>query len=112
MSTTTGPKSALPYPEHDKLGPLGVKTSAIHDPAALRHVLVHAFEAATLDARDAVAATDKSATAAVHQSRKALRRARAVLQLVGAALPNSELRAVKTALQEARRALSTVRDHA
>src|SRR5262249_33676614 len=68
--------------------------------------------AATQDARDAIGAVDTDATAAVHQSRKALRRARAVLGLVGAALPNSEQRAVRTALQEARRALSTGRDHA
>jgi CHAD domain-containing protein len=112
MSTTTGPKPALPYPEHDKLGPLGIKTSAIHDAAALRGALIRAFEAAAQDARDAVAAIDKGAPAAVHASRKALRRARAVLGLVGGALPKSERSAVKTALQEARRALSTVRDHA
>jgi CHAD domain-containing protein len=112
MATTTGPKSALPYSEHDKLGPLGARTSAIHDAAALRNALVHAFEAAAQEARDAVAAIDKgSASAAVHASRKALRRARAVLGLVGAALPKGERSAVKTALQEARRALSTVRDH-
>jgi CHAD domain-containing protein len=112
MSTPTGPKPALPYPEHDKLGPLGTRTSAIHDAAALRGVLVRAFEAAAKDARDAVGAIDKDATAAVHQARKALRRARAVLGLVGAALPKGERSAVKAALQEARRALSTVRDHA
>jgi CHAD domain-containing protein len=112
MATTTEPKSALPYLEHDKLGPLGVKTSAIHDAAALRNALVHAFEAAAHDARDAVAAIDKdSAASAVHASRKALRRARAVLDLVGRALPKGERRAVKTALREARRALSSVRDH-
>jgi CHAD domain-containing protein len=112
MATTTGPKPSLPYPEHDKLGPLGIKTSAIHDAAALRNALVRAFEAAAQDARDAVGAVDKGAPAAVHASRKALRRARAILGLVGAALPKSERRAVKSALQEARRALSTVRDHA
>jgi CHAD domain-containing protein len=112
MSTTTDPKPDLPYPEHDKLGPLGIKTSAVHDAIALRSALIHAFEAAAHDARDAVGAFDKNATAAVHQSRKALRRARAVLGLVGPALPNGEYRAVKTALKEARRALSTVRDHA
>jgi CHAD domain-containing protein len=109
---TTAPKPALPYPEHDKLGPLGIKTSVIHDAAALRDVLVRAFEAAAQDARDAASAADHGAAAAVHQSRKALRRARAVLGLAGAALPKGEHRAVKTALQEARRALSRVRDHA
>jgi hypothetical protein len=113
MVTPSEPKSALSYPEHDKLGPLGAKTSAIQDAAALRGALIRAFEAAAQEARDAVAAIDKgSASAAVHASRKALRRARAVLGLVGDALPGSERRAVKTALQEARRALSTVRDHA
>ena len=111
MATTTGPKPALPYSEHDKLGPLGIKTSAIHDPAALRNALVRAFEAAAQDAKDAVGAVDKSAASAVHDSRKALRRARAILGLVAGALPKSERRAVKGALQEARRALSTVRDH-
>ena len=107
-----GPSPALPYPEHDTLGPLGIKASAIHDPAALRDALVHAFEAAAHDAREAAFAFDKDAAAAVHQARKALRRARAVLGLVRAALPKPEYRAVKTALQESRRTLSSVRDHA
>jgi CHAD domain-containing protein len=113
MATTSEPQPTLSYPEHDKLGPLGVKISAIQDAAALRGSLIRAFEAAAQDARDAVAAIDKgSASAAVHAARKALRRARAVLGLVGGVLPGSERRAVKAALQEARRALSTVRDHA
>jgi CHAD domain-containing protein len=112
MATTTGPKPALPYLEQDKLGPLGIKTSAIHDAAALRNALLRAFEAAAQDARDAVGAVDSGASSAVHGSRKALRRARAILGLVAGALPKSERSAVKAALQEARRALSTVRDHA
>lgn len=109
---TTEQKTALPYPEHDKLGPLGIKTSVIHEPAALRTALLRAFEAAVQEARDAVASVEKSTPAAVHTSRKALRRARAILGLVGHALPSSERRAVRSALQEARRSLSTVRDHA
>jgi len=112
MSTTTDPRPALLFPEHDKLGPLGIQASALNDAAALRHALVRAFEAAVAEARDAADAVDRGATAAVHQSRKALRRARAVLGLVGAALPNGERSAVRAALQQARRALSTVRDHA
>src|SRR5215468_4344959 len=113
MATTSEPQPTLSYPEHDKLGPLGAKTSAIQDAAALRGALIRAFEAAAHDARDAVAAIDKgSAPAAVHASRKALRRARAILGLVAGALPKGERRAVKAALQEARRSLSTVRDHA
>jgi CHAD domain-containing protein len=112
MSTTTAPKPAFPSPVQDELGPLGIKASAVHDAVALRNVLVRSFEAAAQDARDAVAAVDKGAPTAVHDSRKALRRARAILGLVGAALPKGERRAVKGALQQARRALSTVRDHA
>ena len=115
MSTTTEPTPAtpaLPYPEHDKLGPLGVKTSAVSDPVALRSVLVRAFEAAAHGAREAVGAVDKDAATAVHESRKSLRRARAVLALLGPALPKSERRALTSALKEARRALSSVRDHA
>jgi CHAD domain-containing protein len=112
MSTTTGPNAGLSFPEHDKLGPLGIRTSAVNDPAKLRNALVRAFEAAAQGARDAVAAVDKDAVAAVHESRKSLRRARAVLGLVRGALPKSERKALTTALQEARRALSTVRDHA
>jgi CHAD domain-containing protein len=112
MATTSEPKPALPYPEHDKLGPLGIKTSAVHDAAALRNVLLRGFEAAAQEARDSVGAVDKGAPSAVHASRKALRRARAILGLVAGALPKNERRAVKGALQEARRALSTVRDHA
>jgi CHAD domain-containing protein len=112
MATTSETKPTLPYPEHEKLGPLGARTSAIQDPAALRTALIRAFEAAAHDARDAVAAIDKGAApAAVHASRKALRRARAVLGLVAGALPKGERSAVRAALQDARRALSTVRDH-
>lgn len=111
MSPSEPPKPQ-PYPEHDKLGPIGIQTSAIHDPAALRGALIRAFEAAAQDAKDAVARSDKDLAGAVHASRKALRRARAVLGLVARALPKSEHRAVRRALQEARRALSSVRDHA
>lgn len=112
MSTTTGPNAALSYPEHDKLGPLGITTSPIHDPAQLRAALVRAFESAAHGARDAVAAVDKDAPGAVHATRKALRRARAVLSLVRGALPKNERRALTGALKDARRTLSSVRDHA
>lgn len=102
----------LPYPEADKLGPLGTKVSALFDPAELRKALLREFASAVQTAKDAVGAVDKSPTDAVHDARKGLRRARAVLDLVSGALPKSERRAVGKALQEARRALSTVRDHA
>jgi CHAD domain-containing protein len=100
------------YPEHDKLGPLGAKVSALHQPADLRKTLLDEFERAVQAARAAAAAVDRGSATAVHDTRKALRRARAVLSLVSPALPKSESRAVRRALQEARRALSALRDHA
>ena len=103
---------AQPYPEHDKLGPLGIKSSPLHDPTELRSLLVREFEAAAHSARETIGAVERGATNAVHQARKALRRARAILALVEDALPKSERKAVKAALQQARRSLSTVRDHA
>ena len=115
MATTTTSDvkpETLPYPEVDKLGPLGAKVSALYDPAELRKALLREFASAVQTAKDAVAAVDHGATAAVHEARKGLRRARAVLSMVSGALPKSERRAVGKALQEARRALSTARDHA
>lgn len=100
------------YPEHDKLGPLGGKISALHQPTDLRKALLAEFDRAVHAARDAAAAAGHGAATAVHDSRKALRRARAVLSLVAPALPKSERTAVRKALQEARRTLSAVRDHA
>ena len=113
MSTTQPPATAeaLPYPEHDKLGPLGSRASALHDPLELRAKLLDEFNSAVHAARDAAAAVDTGSAVAVHDSRKALRRARAVLSMIASALPKGERRAVKTALQEARRSLSTIRDH-
>lgn len=113
MATTTESKpETLSYPETDKLGPLGGKVSVLHDPAELRKALLREFAAAVQVAKDAVGTVDQGATTAVHSARKGLRRARAILELVAGALPKSERRAVGKALQEARRALSSVRDHA
>lgn len=100
------------YAEDDKLGPLGGKRSLIDDEAELRRVLVAAFKAAADAARQAAASVDESATTAVHEYRKALRRARAVLSLVADALPRNEHKAVLRALRDARRAVGTARDHA
>ena len=114
-TTTTDPKANLPAPpfsEHDKLGPLGAKMSVLDNESELRRALVGEFLATAEAARDAAARVDKGAQAAVHDYRKALRRARAVLTLVSDALPKSERRAVRRALQEARRAVSVARDHA
>lgn len=101
------------YTEHDKLGPLGATQPLLHDETRLRAALVAEFRAAATGAQHAVTELDDAgATKAVHASRKALRRARAVLSLVAGALSKADRRAIKDALQEARRGLSTPRDHA
>lgn len=101
---------ATHYHEDDKLGPLGAKVTALYDPVALRKALLGEFHAAVAKAK--AAATSDTLATAVHESRKALRRGRAVLSMISAALPKSERRAVLRALQEARRSLSIARDHA
>jgi CHAD domain-containing protein len=117
-TTTTTPDGSKvdvvpPFAEHDKLGPLGSgKRSLVEDEAELRRVLVTEFQAAADAARDAAGSVDQGLATAVHELRKALRRARAVLTLTAAALPKSERRAINRALREARRALGTARDHA
>lgn len=104
---------AAPYAEHDKLGPLGSRPSALHDGGELRAKLMAEFTSAVTAARAAAAGADAAGSAsAVHSARKALRRARAVLAMIGDALPKGERGTIRRALQEARRALSTIRDHA
>ncbi len=100
-----------PYQEDDKLGPLGSRTSALHDPLELRAKLLAEFNASVQLARAAVAAVDHGSEKAVHESRKALRRARSVLAMMKSSLPKSERKAVRAALRESRRSLSTIRDH-
>src|SRR5262245_41689584 len=101
-----------PYAEEDKLGPLGGKRAVVDDEAELRRVLVAEFQAAADAARAAAGGVDRNITSAVHEYRKALRRARAVLLLLSDSLPKSERRAVRRALRDARRSLGTARDHA
>jgi CHAD domain-containing protein len=112
MATTEAPAKPLPYPEHDKLGPLGGRPSALHDAVELRAKLLAEFRQSVTAAREAAGAVDEGSSKAVHEARKALRRGRAVLSMLAGALPKSERHAVKAALQEARRSLSTIRDHA
>jgi CHAD domain-containing protein len=119
MATTTksegdnGSKvEAVRYAESDKLGPLGSKRSLVDDEVELRRTLVAEFQATADAAREAAASVNKNPATAVHEYRKALRRARAVLALVAHALPRSERRAVLRALREARRALGSARDQA
>ncbi len=115
MATTTvdpEPHTVPPFSEHDKLGPLGTRTSVLDNDHELRQALIAEFAATAEAAREAAGKVDSNPHSAVHDYRKALRRARAVLSLVAGALPKSERRAVRRALQEARRAVSAARDHA
>jgi len=115
MATTINgetPAETAPYAENDKLGPLGAPVSALRDPADLRKTLLRAFASAVRDAQKAAASVDDHMHEAVHDARKALRRARSVLRMVAPALPKSERRAIEQTLQEARRSMSSTRDHA
>jgi CHAD domain-containing protein len=98
-------------PEHDEIGPLTVA----HDHSGVRLRLLREFRASLDAARTArMAAADSSAdfASAVHDYRKALRRARALVDLVAAQLPKDERKNIIEALRQSRRALSTARDHA
>jgi CHAD domain-containing protein len=118
MVTTIGSENGskveagIPYAESDKIGPLGGKRSIVDDDVELRRILVSEFQATADAARDAAGSIDKAPTTAVHEYRKALRRARAVLALVCHALPRGERRAILRALRETRRALGIARDSA
>ncbi|MEO6772835.1 MAG: CHAD domain-containing protein [Kofleriaceae bacterium] len=103
---------ATTFTEEDKLGPLGTKASVLDNEHELRRLLVAEFAATAESAREAAGKVGSDLNTAVHDYRKALRRARAVLALVAGALPKSERRAVRRALQEARRGVSPTRDHA
>ncbi len=100
------------FHEDDKLGPIGGKTVVLQSDTELRVLMVHEFRDAADSARAAASKVEAGATSAVHESRKSLRRARAVLELIADALPKSERRAVKKTLGDTRRALSAIRDHA
>lgn len=93
-------------------GSVGPRTSPLHDPGELRNALVGEFRGTAHAARDAAAHVDTEPRAAVHAYRKALRRARAVLQLLSRELPKGERVPIRRALQQARRALGFARDHA
>lgn len=99
--------------EHDKLGPLATAPPALstHHRSELRAKLIAEFHSAVNAASDAALRLDEGLAVAVHESRKALRRARAVLAIMAPALPKGERRAVRAALRDARRSLSTIRDH-
>lgn len=104
-----------PIGEHNAISPLesvDPPLSPLVDDVELRAALVGEFRASAQAARDAAANAEGEPRSAVHNYRKALRRARAVLTLVAGDLPKSERAAIRHALRQARRGLGQARDHA
>jgi CHAD domain-containing protein len=109
------PKSstAQAYPEHDKLGPLptsGARAHSLTPDSDLRVVVVTAYRDAIEKARTAAERASSDLDDSVHEYRKALRRARAVLALLRGSLPEDHATQVTDALRNARRAVSATRD--
>lgn len=96
----TSPES---YPEPDQLGHLPSTDS-------LRTRVVRAAAAALTDARLAAATADEDPDLAVLAVRKALRRLRALVDLVARALPKRDRVDLQRGLSEARRLLGPARD--
>lgn len=98
-------EAPAPYPEEDKLGPVPGGSRLGTD---LRATLVAAFRDAIADAQDAakLASTDE----AVHELRKAVRRARATVDLVASTLSRDDRQDLRRALADTRRLLSSTRD--
>lgn len=100
MSSTTEP-----YPERDKLGPLPAPAAD-----ALRARVIRAATDALASARAAELRSTTAPHDAVHEVRKALRRLRALVDLVARTLPRSERTELARGLSQARRSLGPARD--
>jgi CHAD domain-containing protein len=102
-------------PEQDKLGPLATPPPAstspsYGDPVALRAIVLAAVKDALEPARSAKARAGARPAAAVHDVRKAIRRTRAIVDLLGDTLPRRERKDLRKALVQARRSLGPARD--
>jgi hypothetical protein len=102
-------------PEQDKLGPLAspppaATSPSYGDPAALRAIVLAAVNDALEPARSARARAGARPGAAVHDVRKAIRRTRAIVDLLGNTLPRRERKDLRKALVQARRSLGPARD--
>lgn len=100
------------HPGHDKFDSLAKRAPALLDPVELRARLLAAFQSAANAASAAAASVHEGWATAVHDSRKALRRGRALLWTMANVLEKSERAAAKTSLQQGRRSMSAIRDHA
>jgi CHAD domain-containing protein len=96
-------------PDDEKLGPIGPAASRWESSA--RELVIEAFRDATEDAGEAAGKASSDLGKSVHEFRKALRRARAVLALVRQVIRKDEYAAIRTELRSARRAVSAARDH-
>lgn len=121
MSTITplpspSPAKAEPITEPDRLGPLATAppppaaSFSYSDRAAVRALVLDAIREAIEPARAARARAGSAPAAAVHDVRKALRRTRSILDVVGRALPRRERKDIRAALVDARRSLGPARD--
>ncbi len=104
MTTMTAPAAAA-YSEHDRLGPLPTPTND-----ALRARVIRAATDALAAARAAELRSTSAPHEAVHEVRKALRRLRALVDLVSRTLPKSERKDLARGLSQARRSLGPARD--
>lgn len=96
-------------PDDEQLGPIGPPASLWESNA--RELVLTAFRAATADAKEAAGKASTDLGASVHELRKALRRAGAMLALVRPVLRKDEHAAIRNELRTARRAVSATRDH-
>jgi CHAD domain-containing protein len=108
------PAKAEPIAEPDRLGPLATPqtptATSYADGAAVRALVMSAIRDAIEPARAARTRVHSAPAAAVHDVRKALRRIRSILELVGGALPRRERKDIRAALVDARRSLGPARD--
>ena len=100
------------YTEPEKLGPLGTRTSVLFNGVDLRTTIINELREAIERARRAAGEVRANPATAVHEYRKALRRARALLALIEDELPRDERKVIRDVLRSARRAVSAVRDQA
>jgi CHAD domain-containing protein len=91
---------------------LATALAGLSDETTLRRLVFGQLEAAGQAAIAAAADIEKRGPRAVHDYRKALRRARAMLALLSEALPGAASRTARRTIRDARRALGDARDHA
>ncbi len=100
--------TTTPAPDDEKLGPIGPAASRWESSA--RDLILEAFRTATTEAGTAAGKASKNLGTSVHELRKALRRAGAVLALVRPVIRKDEYAAIRNELRMARRAVSAARD--